>query len=77
MQVNNINNLNNSEQIKVICKRKKITLTSVAKVLGLSIQNFSNRLTKNNLEEDELHQIAEILNCEYHSYFVTNDDSIE
>lgn len=69
MLVRQSNDLNNSEQIKIICKRQKITLTSVAKQMGLSIQNFSNKLTKNNFEEAELRQIASIINCEYHSYF--------
>ena len=76
MSVNNIQSLNNSEQIKIICKRKKITLTQLAKdALNLSIQNFSNRLSKNNLEEHELRKIAKYLNCEYYSYFVITEDT--
>lgn len=70
MQARQSNDLNNSEQIKIICKRQKITLSSVAEALGISIQNFSNKLSKNNFEESELRTIASIINCEYHSYFV-------
>ena len=69
MSIRNSNDLNNAEQIKIICKRQKITLTSVANAMGLSIQNFSNKLTKNNFDEDELRFIAELINCEYHSFF--------
>lgn len=69
MTVRQSNDLNNSEQIKIICKRQKITLTSVANKLGITIQYFSNKLAKNNFEEAELRKIAEIINCEYHSYF--------
>ena len=68
-------NLNNSEKIKILCKRQKITLTSVAKELGLSIQNFSNKLTKNNFDENELNKIATIINCTYESHFILNESN--
>lgn len=73
MQARYSNDLNNSEQIKIICKRQKITLSSVAEALGISIQNFSNKLSRNNFEESELRKIASIINCEYHSYFVIKE----
>ncbi len=68
-------NLNNSEKIKILCKRQKITLTSVAKELGLSIQNFSNKLAKNNFDENELNKIAAIINCTYESHFILNESN--
>jgi len=68
-------NLNNSEKIKILCKRQKITLTSVAKELGLSIQNFSNKLAKNNFDENELNRIAQIINCTYESHFILNESN--
>lgn len=74
MEIKDSNSLTNGEQIKFFCKRQKISLSSVAKELEISIQNFSNKLSKNNFDEAELRKIAKHINCEYHSYFTLTND---
>jgi transcriptional regulator with XRE-family HTH domain len=61
------------EKIRIIIKRKKMTISELAKLLGTSNQNLSNKFSRDNFSEQELHQIAEALECKFEGYFVFDD----
>ncbi|MHB8063643.1 MAG: helix-turn-helix transcriptional regulator [Ruminiclostridium sp.] len=63
-----------SEKIRIILKRKKMTVGDLADKLSTSSQNLSNKLTRNNFSEQELHKIAEALECHFEGYFIFNDN---
>lgn len=65
-----------SEKIKIIVKRRGITMGELAERLGISRQNLSNKLSRDNFSEKELREIAEKLDCEFICQFKlldTND----
>ena len=62
-----------TEKIKIIAKRRNIKLKEIAAALNMSPQNFNAKLNRDTLNDDELKQIEEILNCTYNSYFTLND----
>ena len=55
------------------CKSSNITLTELAKKLNTPQSNLSNRLKTGKLTQDEIAQIATMLNCEYHPIWVLPD----
>ena len=65
--------LTTSEQIRMILMRKKITIGTLADMLGQSRQNFSNKLSRDNFNVSELREIARVLEIEYESKFVFPD----
>lgn len=67
-----------SEKIKIIVKRRGITMGELAERLGISRQNLSNKLSRDNFSEKELREIAEKLNCEFICQFklLDTDDII-
>lgn len=62
-----------SEKIKVVLKRRGMTMGELAEKTGQTRQNLSNKMTRDNFPEKELHQIAEALDCELESYLVMKD----
>lgn len=62
-----------SEKIRILIKRKKMTITELASVIGTTNQNLSNKLTRDNFSEKELQQIAEALGCRFEGFFVFDD----
>lgn len=52
------------ETFKTISKDKKVTQLEMAQTLGISKQNFSNKVQRNTFSPDELVNIAEMLNME-------------
>lgn len=62
--------LKTNEKIKLLCDRRSITLSQLAKELGISAQNLSNKLSRNNFSENDLKEIAKALDCEFESFFV-------
>ncbi len=50
-----------------------MTISELAKLLGTSNQNLSNKFSRDNFSEQELHQIAEALDCKFEGYFVFDD----
>ena len=50
--------------IKDISKAKKITQLEMAEVLGISKQNFSNKVQRNTFSPDELAKLADSLGME-------------
>jgi len=58
-----------SEKIRIILKRKKMTISDLASIIETSSQNLSNKLTRNNFSEQELHKIAEAFDCQFEGFF--------
>ena len=56
--------LSMGEKIKVVLDRRGMTITELAKRLGTSRQNLTNKFSRNNFSEKELASIASILDCE-------------
>ena len=46
-----------------------ITVTELGRRMGMSQQSISYRLKTGKFRQDELEKMAEIMGCEYHSYF--------
>lgn len=61
------------EKIRILIKRKNITVTELAKQLNTTNQNLSNKLSRDNFNEKELRQIAKALGCTFEGYFVFED----
>lgn len=65
--------LSTSEKIKVMLKRRRMTLKELSEKLGQKGSNLSNKLSRDNFSEKEIKQIAAALDCEYEAYFVMRD----
>ena len=63
------------ETIKTISKEKKVTQIEMAEILGLSKQNFSNKIQRNTFSPHELVKIADKLGMELP--FVDKDAEIK
>jgi hypothetical protein len=50
-----------------------MTVVKLAEMLNMSSQNLYNKLKRDNFPEQELINIAKILNCKYESYFILDD----
>ena len=62
-----------SEKIKVVLKRRGMTMGELAEKTRQTRQNLSNKMARDNFPEKELRQIAEALDCELESYLVMKD----
>ena len=65
------------EKIKIILKRRNMTLAQLAEKIGQSRQNLSNKMSRDNFSEKELYSIAQALNCSYIANFKMNDTGEE
>lgn len=65
--------LSAGEKIKIIMKRRGMTLGDLAGETNQSRQNLSNKMTRDNFSEKEIKEIADALNCEYEASFVMKD----
>ena len=65
------------EKIKVLLGRRGMTLAQLAESTGQSRQNLSNKMSRDNFSEKDLHEIAEALNCTYKIALVMNDTGEE
>ncbi len=63
-------NLTTSEKIKIIMKRRKMTLKELAEKTNQSSSNLSNKLSRDNFSEKEIREIAFALDCEFESHFI-------
>lgn len=52
-----------SEKITIIRKRKNMSVGELAEKSGMSRQNLSNKITRNNLQEDDIQKFAAALGC--------------
>ncbi len=51
------------EKITIIRKRKNISVGDLAEQTGMSRQNLSNKMSRNNLQEDDIQKFATALGC--------------
>ncbi|MBQ3177011.1 MAG: helix-turn-helix transcriptional regulator [Clostridia bacterium] len=65
------------EKIKIILKRRNMTLGQLADKLGVSRQNFSNKMSRDNFTERDIREIADALECTYTATFTMNDTGEE
>ncbi len=61
------------EKIRVILKRRGMTVAQLADLTNQTRQNLSNKLTRDNFQEQDIQTIAEALNCEYEAFLVMKD----
>lgn len=59
-----------SEKIKIVLLKKKMTVTTLAEMIGTTRSNLSNKLSRDNFSENELQQIAKALDCDLETYFI-------
>lgn len=62
-----------AEKVRILLVKRKITVTDLAKCLGMSQSNLSNKLSRDNFNEKELQEIAEALNCDLDIGFTLRD----
>lgn len=62
-----------AEKVRILLVKRKITVTDLAKRLGMSQSNLSNKLRRDNFNEKELQEIAEALNCDLDIGFTLRD----
>ena len=67
--------LSMAEKIRILLRRKKMTITDLADVLDTSRQNLTNKLNRDNFTEKELQQIAKVLQCNFEGFFIFEDGS--
>lgn len=61
------------EKIRVLLKRKNMSVQELADLLGQTRQNVNTKLRKDNFNEHDLKQIAEVLNVKYEGFFFLDD----
>lgn len=67
-----------AERIRIILvKRGNISEAELARRMGLSPQNLSNKMKRDNFAEQDLSSIAKALDCTFKSTFVLNDTGEE
>lgn len=59
-----------SEQIRVLCVRTGISLSELARRIDQTPQNFNAKLKRNTLTQEEIQQIAQVLNARFEQYFL-------
>ena len=64
-----------SKKIKQLLIEKDISITKLAELLGTKPQNLTNKLSRDNFTEKDLHKIAEVLNCKYDAKFIIEDEN--
>ncbi|MDR1060329.1 MAG: helix-turn-helix domain-containing protein [Clostridiales bacterium] len=62
-----------NEKIRIMAKRNRMTLGSIADALGESRQGFSNKLSRNDFDESEIRAIAAALGAEVSIIFRLSD----
>ena len=65
-----------SEQIRVLCVRTGVSLSELARRINQTPQNFNAKLKRNTITQDELIQIAKVLNVTYEQYFVLKNGEL-
>ena len=60
-------------KIKTILLERDMTIKELAEKMGTTGNNLSNKLSRDNLAEKDLHVIADALNCDYDGIFTFRD----
>lgn len=65
------------EKIRILLKRKNVTILELSKRLETTNQNMANKFKRDNFSMNELEEIAKALDCEFEGFFVDkNGDRI-
>jgi DNA-binding Xre family transcriptional regulator len=63
-----------TEKIRILCvKRGNISEAELARRLGITPQNFHNRMKRDNFTDRDLQKIATLLDCSFEGVFTLND----
>ncbi len=65
--------LTTAEKIRIIMRRRGMTVVQLAEATQQSRQNLDQKLKRDNFSERELKKICEALNCTYQVALVLND----
>ena len=60
-------------KIKIILLERKMTLKELAEKLGTTGNSLGNKLSRDNLSEKDLREIANALDCDYDGIFTMKD----
>ena len=60
-------------KIKTILLERGMTIKELAEKIGTTGNNLSNKLSRDNLSEKDLREIADALNCDYDGIFTFRD----
>ena len=66
-------NMSIGEKIKVMMKRRSMTMTELAATIGQSRQNLTNKMKRDNFTEEETRTIAKALGCSVSITFIMQD----
>lgn len=67
-----------SEQIRVLCVRTGVSLSELARKIGQTPQNFSTKLKRGTINQEEMLKIANALDVKYEQFFLLpSGDRIE
>lgn len=66
-------NLSVAEKLRLIMKRKGMTLGDLADATGQTRQNLSNKMSRDNFSEKEINVLAAALGCTVKIIFTTSD----
>ena len=66
-------NLTMGEKIRVILKRRGMTVAQLAELTNQTRQNLSNKLTRDNFQEQDIKIIAEAMGCDYEAHLIMRD----
>ena len=70
--------MNNSEQIRVLCAIRGISLAELARRINQTPQNFNAKLKRNTVTQEELEHIARVLEAHSEHYFLLeNGERVE
>ena len=61
------------EKIRILLKRKNVTIIELSKRLGTTNQNMANKFKRDNFSVNELEAIAKALDCEFEGFFLDKD----
>lgn len=62
-----------AEKIKLVLVKRNMSKSQLARELGCSPSNLYNKFKRDNFSEEELKEIAKILDCTFEANFVLND----
>ena len=65
--------LTTAEKIKIVLKRRKMTMGELAEKTNQTRQNLSNNMTRSSFPEKELKEIAKALDCELETTLIMKD----
>lgn len=61
------------DKMKVVMKRRSMTVTELAAHLGTSRQNLTNKFKRDNFSVKEIEDISAALNCEFEGTLTMKD----